>query len=250
MAGETPETSFGRYLRGVREHRGMSIRQVSEITKIPAYLLQDIEREALSRLPQAVYLKGFIRSYAEAVGADPKEAVRLYLETVPPSVYSGRSRVEPAPGRKRFWPGLVLSLAGFAGIIFLSVWGMSAVKGKFSPVSRPAAEVENTASPEGHKNDEAFTENPSAESSRAGGSVPSGGYLLNMKVLSDTWVRVTIDDQGPKEYRLKTGDELALKAVSELVLNIENPAAVAMTLNGDPFSVEGERGRPVKVKFP
>ncbi|MBW1776157.1 MAG: helix-turn-helix domain-containing protein [Deltaproteobacteria bacterium] len=250
MADETPETSFGRYLRAVREHRSMSIRQVSEITKIPAYLLQDIEREAWSRLPQMVYLKGFIRSYAEAVGADPKEAVRLYLEKVPPPVYAGRVRVKPPPGRRRFWPGLVLSLAGFAGIIFLSVWGMSAVKGKFSPVSRPAAKVENAASQGGHKNDEPFIRDASTEPSTTEVPVPSSGHLLNMKALSDTWVRVTIDDQGPKEYRLKTGDELALKALSGLRLHIENPAAVAMILNGEPFFVEGEPGRPAKVKFP
>ncbi len=71
--------SVGSYLRGARESRQLTLRQVSEITKINVQLLVDLEKDDLSRWPKhRVYRHGYLRSYAIAVGLDPKKVLARF----------------------------------------------------------------------------------------------------------------------------------------------------------------------------
>ena len=250
MNDEQRETSFGRYLRTFREQRGMRIQELSELTKIPIHILRNLEGESLHRLPEPVYVKGFIRSYAGAVGADPTEAVGLYLKKAPAIDKPGGFRVKRPEIRKRFWPGLLLSFVGFVGIVLLSIWGMSVIKKRPEPTREPVIEAAVAVQKDKGTDGEPRQKSVAADLPKAVQPAPSEGYLLDLKAIMDTWVRVTIDDHGPKEYLLKTGDQLALKATSGFLLHIGNSAGITMKLNGSPFLIEGKRGQPVKLKLP
>lgn len=65
-----PEKAPGVYLKELREVRGMSLREVAERTKVGSFHLECIEQERFDRLPAPVYLRGFIREFARAVGAE------------------------------------------------------------------------------------------------------------------------------------------------------------------------------------
>jgi cytoskeleton protein RodZ len=71
---------FGRYLKREREQRGILLEDVSMKTKIQEHSLKLIEEARLDALPAEVFVRGFVRAYAKAVGADPDEAIRR-LET-------------------------------------------------------------------------------------------------------------------------------------------------------------------------
>src|SRR5688500_11431508 len=62
--------SLGSYLKRERELRQMSIAELAQITRIPARVLQHLENDAHSELPADVFVRGFLRSYAHAVGLD------------------------------------------------------------------------------------------------------------------------------------------------------------------------------------
>src|SRR5437764_8946185 len=64
---------FGNSLRRAREMRRLSLRDVAGATKIPRSTLEQIEAGNLAELPADVFVRGFIRSYARAVGADEAE---------------------------------------------------------------------------------------------------------------------------------------------------------------------------------
>ncbi len=71
--------SVGSYLRGARESRQLSLRQISEITKINPQLLIDLENDDLSHWPKhRIYRHGYLRSYAIAVGLDPKKVLAKF----------------------------------------------------------------------------------------------------------------------------------------------------------------------------
>jgi cytoskeletal protein RodZ len=65
--------SFGSCLRRAREKRQLSLRDIAGATKIPRSLLELIEASQLDDLPADVFVRGFIRSYARAVGTDENE---------------------------------------------------------------------------------------------------------------------------------------------------------------------------------
>lgn len=71
---------FGGNLRQARERRGISLRQIATNTKISVAVLEALERNDTSKLPGAIFSRGFVRSYAIEVGLDPEVTVRKFLE--------------------------------------------------------------------------------------------------------------------------------------------------------------------------
>ncbi|MBI5062843.1 MAG: helix-turn-helix domain-containing protein, partial [Desulfatitalea sp.] len=69
MTASEKTTGFGSYLRNQRRAMGISIETVSQKTKIRVEVLRHVENEDLGRLPSSTFVKGFVRAYAEAVGA-------------------------------------------------------------------------------------------------------------------------------------------------------------------------------------
>lgn len=67
---------LGAMLRGARTQRGMSVEDVAQVTKIPRATLVALERDDDAALPAPVFVRGFVRAYAQAVGLDPGPLVR------------------------------------------------------------------------------------------------------------------------------------------------------------------------------
>jgi cytoskeletal protein RodZ len=72
-------SSFGEELRRERELRQISLREVSEATKINVRYLEALERNDFRHLPGGVFNKGFVRAYAQFIGVDPETMVNSYL---------------------------------------------------------------------------------------------------------------------------------------------------------------------------
>ena len=75
--------SFGARLRHERERRGIALASIAERTKIAPALLVALESGDVTRWPGGIYRRSFIRAYAAAVGLDPAEVAREFLEHFP-----------------------------------------------------------------------------------------------------------------------------------------------------------------------
>jgi transcriptional regulator with XRE-family HTH domain len=71
---------FGHRMRSERERRRVALESIAARTKIGIGLLRDLERDQLSRWPTGIFRRAFVRSYAEAIGLDPDETLRAFLE--------------------------------------------------------------------------------------------------------------------------------------------------------------------------
>ena len=79
----SPERAFGEKLRLAREGSGLSLEAIAQGTKIGVSLLASLERGDCSRWPGGVYSRGYVRSYAQAVGLDPKAISEEFCERFP-----------------------------------------------------------------------------------------------------------------------------------------------------------------------
>jgi cytoskeletal protein RodZ len=70
--------TLGEKLRNLRSERRISLNDVSRNTKIQLKYLEYLEEGNYKKLPVDVYVKGFLRSYAEFLGVDEKILIRLY----------------------------------------------------------------------------------------------------------------------------------------------------------------------------
>jgi len=110
-------SSYGLYLQSLRVEKGISIEQVAAETRIRAEILRSIEAEDYANLPNDVFVKGFLQSYAQAIGADAGEVLRRFdarrraqapVEVLP--------SVE-APRQARLWLTLAWVLALMAALV-------------------------------------------------------------------------------------------------------------------------------------
>jgi len=69
----------GRALKQVRERMGVEPQTISKETKISIKMLEWIEEETFAKLPPLVYLKGFLKSYAQSLELDPQKVIEEYI---------------------------------------------------------------------------------------------------------------------------------------------------------------------------
>jgi DnaJ-class molecular chaperone len=72
----------GKTLKQIREKVGIELKTISAETKISIKILESIEEEALEKLPPMVYLKGFLKGYAQSLDLDPQKVVDGYLRFI------------------------------------------------------------------------------------------------------------------------------------------------------------------------
>jgi cytoskeletal protein RodZ len=70
--------SFGEELKRERELRDISLKEISEATKISIRFLEALEQNNYDILPGGIFNRGFIRAYARFIGVDGEEMVNAY----------------------------------------------------------------------------------------------------------------------------------------------------------------------------
>lgn len=70
----------GPVLKMMREQRGLTTRNVADITKLSARYVEGIEEEAYKKLPARPYLRGFLVLYAKALGYESDRIVTDYMK--------------------------------------------------------------------------------------------------------------------------------------------------------------------------
>lgn len=72
--------SPGAYIEAQRVRRGMSIEQLAVVTKIPARSIELLEADRFDELPGQVFVKGFLRCCARALGVSQPAVMDLLYE--------------------------------------------------------------------------------------------------------------------------------------------------------------------------
>jgi transcriptional regulator with XRE-family HTH domain len=84
--------SFGARLRQQREKREISLKAISDQTKIKLSLLEGLERDDISQWPSGIFRRAYVRSYAKAIGLNPDVVVHEFFE-----LYPEPKEAEPPP---------------------------------------------------------------------------------------------------------------------------------------------------------
>ena len=245
MKPEQYPLSFGRYLQAIRLEKKISLEKISAQTRIGLANLLLIEQEDIEGLPAEVFVKGFLRSFADAIGADGDEAVRRYesrLNIVQKIAVSEDFIGQSAP---RMWWKLLLSMVVLAGIIGISIFGIAFFHNQpdsgMSHEQKIPADISQPADSQKHQKVDA-----SAKTARAGAEK----LILKVTAVEDTWLKIIVDDKDSAEHTLTSGDKLELKATAGFNLLIGNSAGLKITLNDKPVFLPGKSGEVVTINLP
>jgi helix-turn-helix protein len=77
--------TLGTYLRRERERRGLTLRSISDSTKVSLPLFEGLEADDVSKWPGGIFRRAFVRAYAQCVGLDSDDVVRRFEEQHKPT---------------------------------------------------------------------------------------------------------------------------------------------------------------------
>ena len=76
------EIISGKDLKRLRESMGIDLEEVFEVTRINVTILRAIEENQMEKLPPLIYLKNFLKSYAEILKLDPNMVIDGYMKNM------------------------------------------------------------------------------------------------------------------------------------------------------------------------
>ena len=114
---------IGQALRALREAKGLSLQDISQVTCVRRAYLQAIEQMDLDLLPTGPFAVGYVRAYAEVLGVSSKLAVAKFREHAPSSQEDLKA---PSGIAKQRDPRLSW-LAGVCAVVIVSVvmWNLA-----------------------------------------------------------------------------------------------------------------------------
>lgn len=250
--GRGADTSLGARLRGAREARGLSLRELSDQTRISRRHLEAIEADDYQQLPGGIFNRSFVKAYARAVGLDEAEAVGLYEQAVrarglaaddtPALRRPSRIYTDDAPAR----PPLVTALLSFIILAIISLGAYAALHyyRRTSEPRPPSADAAhpgvgtNTAANEAQK-----AGGPAAPAPKGAGApqpAPAEGLSVRVRARGqEVWLGARVDDEQSQDGILRPDEVKEFSPKSNLKLRYAKIKAPALevTINGRPAAV-------------
>src|SRR5215211_3753915 len=73
--------SIGEFFRQVRETKGLTVDEVASKTRIRSDFVKALEDGNFAKLPDQVFARGFVRSYARSLGLDEEDAIHRFIQS-------------------------------------------------------------------------------------------------------------------------------------------------------------------------
>ena len=246
MAGETQLRvgTVGARLRAAREVRRLSVHAIATTTKIPVGALDALEENDVARLPGGIYSRGFVRSYAAAVGLNPEQTVRDFVAQLPAhesatdAVSDDRPHGYHRSTRQWLVAGLVLGgvLVCSAGATLLFVVGIPGLPTRTDTPPGPALSP-RLAVP--------VRELPSPTIE----PVPQAPLTIVLRPRRDCWVSLRIDGESVVRRVMRAGEQETYGGRAEIILNVGDAGAFAFAINQRAGRALGASGQVVTVRL-
>lgn len=251
-------------LKAAREAKGIPLAQIADITRISEEYLQAIERGDLDVLPQ-VYVRAFLREYADVVGLSPDEVMRKYdaassrhpqknappPEPRPPAASSAGPASLPASGSmappsRILTPStariaLVVMVLAVLGVV---AWNLANREGEPSTEEIPFQTVlkqeEQRLAPD-QTPPKVVTPIAPREA-----VAPGDSLTLRAAMTDSLWLWIQIDETPPREYLFGPGAKASWRGGTRFLLSLGNAGAAQFTLNEKTLGALGKPGAVVR----
>ena len=209
--------SFGSWLRGQREVRGVDLETIAQSSKINIRYLELLEEDRFDLLPASIFVRGFLREYARIVGLDADEVLNFH-HVASAAAEHERPAEESARNPGSTW------LAGRTVAVLVALAVLAAAIVWFSGRDRDSGEVLEAMAP---PVTEIAPELPPTD------SVPERPLRVTMEFRGTSWVDVYVDgERSVSELRVQ-GESLTVGADEEVRLMLSSVAVTTIEVNGE-----------------
>jgi cytoskeletal protein RodZ len=232
--------SFGEQLRLAREARGITLREISDQTRISTRYLEAIESGDLKRLPGGIFNRSFIKAYARYVGYDETEALEAYARTAR-EMGDSPDDVSTTPYKSHVYtdgsgtrsPLITLLLT----ILILAILSLAVYAILHWYQRRDATETSENAPATSSTTQPASTKVPAANNPSA---VPAEGFVVQLRSLGKiASIKTRVDEQEYFEHSFNPGEMMEFKPTQTFSVRYAKSLVKAfeLTINGRPAKV-------------
>jgi cytoskeleton protein RodZ len=268
---KSPAT-LGADLKAARTEKNITLKQVSEDTRISLRHFQSLEDGRYSDLPGGMYNRAFLRSYCVYLGLEPADfLVRYEAESAPHSEKAVKSkpRSQPIVAQPRKVPQLLIwslmLLASIAGLYFSRGWIAQVFSPYFShrptshiPISAPTpapapsqAKVAQTTpptTPAANPVDQPpVTAATSGTTTQVHAEPPPGTIRLSFEVVDPCWMSLTSDGTRVYSDTLHRGNTPFFDAKEQFEMVLGNAGGIKLKINGKAAKPLGVPGAVIKL---
>jgi len=230
-------------LRLAREHKGLSLRQVAEATKLSVRAIESLERDRVSELPEGIYRRSIVRAVAREVGLDPEQILNEFAAAHPDDLPTMPSCVLAEPQAVTSFNKVLTVVSAVlplvAGILYFALpmtRAMIAEKPKLA-ATRRVEPMQSEILPVG-----GFKETPISDTR----PVP---VVVTLTISSRCQLRVVADGNEILGRTMEQGETLPIELGSELLLLGDNASAVQFSINGQAGRLLGEPGDVLSTRI-
>jgi cytoskeleton protein RodZ len=278
--GSKGGAEIGRLLEQKRKERGLTLEEVEQATKIRKRYLTALERENYAILPDAVYARGFLKTYANYLGLDG-EALSRQLKSstktrrerginynLSPESDFEKPLITPSglrEAQKRkvstsaIVPliGAVLALAAVIGALYFVGRGVQVTKEGKTPSgqSPPRQEQQNVAGREkppeaGSAKEGAVGSTADEKPEAAKQSAPPDTLRVLVSVRErPSWILIRTDGRAAYEQVAQPGFSKTFEAEQRLYIKSGDAGAVSVEINGQDAGALGDAGEVVARNY-
>ncbi len=224
-------SEIGAQLRSARAKKGISLEDVATKTLIQPRFITAIEEGKIEELPEALYVRGFIRRIAEAIGinGDPL-AENFPLGQVQSGSSNAKYIGENGP-TLRPWHLYVIYFAAVMGAVALLY---SLFKPQEPPRSAGTGQVTSTVA----------VPKPAKPSPvvKAVAKPQTAPVQAQLTLKADSYLDISADGQSNFVGMLKAGTKKTITAKQEIRLSAGNAGGVILSVNSQDGKVMGKSG--------
>ncbi|MGM0455035.1 MAG: helix-turn-helix domain-containing protein [Cyanobacteriota bacterium] len=239
--------TMGAELRELRQEQSLAIDTIARQTLIPARLLRAIEDGDLTRLPEPVYVQGFLRRFADYVGLDGSTYAREFP--------TGN---ESTPSQSSWRGSSITQLRPFHLYLLYIFLVIVSVRGLSESVNSDSRSPDSSIAPSQTADHlDELTPRPASgdvsppeitpstvtanASSSDSGNNPSQQVQVGVTLTDESWIQVVADGETTFEGMLSQGTH-TWSANRELTVIAGNAGGVMIAVNGDEAQPMGAPG--------
>ncbi|NCO67782.1 MAG: hypothetical protein COY75_02350 [Nitrospirae bacterium CG_4_10_14_0_8_um_filter_41_23] len=242
----------GELLRKRREESGQDLREISKTLRIRYESLKAIEDEEFEKLPAGVYVKGYIREYAELLNIDPEIVINAYLKEVSPPKDEKKEILEKKIAHKKKLKIRYLLIPSLLVLLIITIAFILFPSSREKPRITPSpVETKKEILPPATVETKKEIPLPSVESKKESIlEAKNPPHILEVFATETTWLSVNIDNTDAKEMLLKPGESVKLQAKNVFSLKIGNAGGLKLVFDGKEIGEIGEKNQVIKLTLP
>ena len=283
------ENRFFEELKRTRESKGLRLEDIARRYRIRLSFLESIESGRFEDLPEPVYTKTFIKTYAGLLGVDAGTILAMYAkhieQTLPPAPPEEKAAGLKGPDAGRTALNLLGMLGSRVGWTFLALAVVIALgiyafqdrpekpvpakttvreetrlpekPAEAKPPEAPPAQQPEAAPPPAQEQAAAPEPKkpqapPPAEKTEPPPAAPpaTGPLSLTIEATEAAWVQVKADKSSAVQRLLQAGEKVSVEAKEKITVDLGNAGGVQIIFQGRSLGSPGKRGEVVHLVYP